>query len=318
MDEYHINKISVIDPISAAIAKAKEILFQPFDLGKWFVIGFCAFLATLAQSGMGGGSGGGGGNWRSGNHGRGMQGFDGIREAIMSNLPIVLIFGSIALLVGIALTLLFLWLSSRGQFMFVHCIAENKAEVKRPWSKYLNVGNSLFLFKFAVWGISLICIGLLTGIGALLFFTIGSGGARVQAMGALMIVLPILLLVVPLVIALTIFVKFTNDFVMPIMYLRGCRCVDAWREFASLLKINKANFAIYLLFQIVINMAIGAIIFALMIATCCIACCILPIPYLGTVLLLPLLIFEQSYKLYYLAQFGDAYNIFTQKQQQQP
>lgn len=312
MDEYHINKISVIDPISDAIAKAKEILFQPFDLGKWFVIGFCAWLAMLAQSGMGGGSGGGGGNWR-----RGMQGFDGLREAVMSNLPIILIIGSIVLVVGIAFMLLFLWLSSRGQFMFVHCIAENKAEVKHPWNKYLNVGNSLFLFKFAVWGISLICIGVLTGIGVLLFFTVGSGGARVQAMGALMIVLPILLLVVPLTIALTIFVKFTNDFVMPIMYLRGCRCMDAWREFWSLLKINKANFAIYLLFQIVINMAIGAITFALMIATCCIACCILPIPYLGTVLLLPLLIFEQSYKLYYLAQFGDAYNVFTQKDQLQ-
>ena len=316
MDEYYIHKISVIDPISDAIRKAKEILFQPFDLGKWFVIGFCAWLATLAQSGMGGGSGGGG-NWRSGNHGHGMEGLEGIREAVMSNLPIVLIFGSIALVVGIAFMLLFLWLSSRGQFMFVHCIAENKAEVKRPWNKYLNVGNSLFLFKFAVWGISFICIGVITGIGALLFFTVGSGGARVQAMGALMIILPISLLLAPLAIALTIFVKFTNDFVMPIMYLRGCRCMDAWREFWSLLKINKCNFALYILFQIVINMAIGAIMFALMIATCCIACCILPIPYLGTVLLLPLLIFEQSYKLYYLAQFGDAYNVFTQKDQQQ-
>ena len=316
MDEYHINRISVIDPISTAIARTKEILFQPFDLGKWFVIGFCAWLATLAQSGIGSGSGGG--NWSSGNHSRhGMESFNGIREAVMSNLPIVLIFGSIALVVGIAFMLLFLWLSSRGQFMFVHCIAENKAEVKRPWSKYLNVGNSLFLFKFAVWGISLICIGLLTGIGALLFFTVGSGGARVQAMGALMIVLPISLLIVPLVIAITIFVKFTNDFVVPIMYLRGCRCMDAWREFGQLLKVNKANFALYILFQIVINMAIAAIMFALMIATCCIACCILPIPYLGTVLLLPLLIFDQGYKLYYLAQFGDAYNVFTQNDQQQ-
>lgn len=313
MNEYYTQKISVVDPISDAIGKTKEILFQPFDLGKWFVIGFCAWLAMLAQSG--GGGGGGGGNWQRGDHSHGMQGFDGIREAVMSNLPIVLIFGSIALIVVIALTLLFLWLSSRGLFMFVHCIAENKAEVKHPWNKYLNVGNSLFLFKFAVWGITFICIGVLTGIGALLFFTVG---ARLQAMGALMIVLPISLLLVPLAIALLVFIKFTNDFVVPIMYLRRCRCTDGWREFWSLLKINKANFALYILFQIVINMAIATIMFALMIATCCIACCIVSIPYLGTVLVLPLLTFDQAYKLYYLAQFGDAYNVFTAKDQQQP
>lgn len=34
--------ISVIEPISAAMARAKYITFQPFNLGKWFVLGFVA------------------------------------------------------------------------------------------------------------------------------------------------------------------------------------------------------------------------------------------------------------------------------------
>jgi hypothetical protein len=51
------NRVSVIDPITPAIDRVKLILFRPFDMGKWFVIGFCAWLAYLG----GGGGGGGGG-----------------------------------------------------------------------------------------------------------------------------------------------------------------------------------------------------------------------------------------------------------------
>jgi hypothetical protein len=58
------NKVSVIDPISPAIQRVKDILFKPFNLGKWFVIGFCAWLAYLG-SGGGGGGGGGGPHWNA-------------------------------------------------------------------------------------------------------------------------------------------------------------------------------------------------------------------------------------------------------------
>ncbi len=50
-------KISVLDPIAPAIERVKTILFKPFDLGKWFVIGFCAWLAYLGKGGGGGGNG---------------------------------------------------------------------------------------------------------------------------------------------------------------------------------------------------------------------------------------------------------------------
>ena len=53
--------VSVIDPIGPAFEEVKTILFKPFDLGKWFVIGFCAWLAFLGSGGPGGGSGGRGG-----------------------------------------------------------------------------------------------------------------------------------------------------------------------------------------------------------------------------------------------------------------
>src|SRR5687767_656913 len=46
--------ISVTDPIGRAINRTKWITFQPFSLGKWFVLGFVAFLATLDEGGASG------------------------------------------------------------------------------------------------------------------------------------------------------------------------------------------------------------------------------------------------------------------------
>ena len=54
--------VSVIEPIGPAIEKVKTILFNPFDLSKWFIIGFCAWLAQLGSANRGGGGGGSGGN----------------------------------------------------------------------------------------------------------------------------------------------------------------------------------------------------------------------------------------------------------------
>lgn len=51
--------IFMTEPISPSIQWAQKMLFRPFSAGKWFVLGFCAFLARLA--------GGGGVNPRFGN-----------------------------------------------------------------------------------------------------------------------------------------------------------------------------------------------------------------------------------------------------------
>jgi hypothetical protein len=104
--------------------------------------------------------------------------------------------------------------------------------------------------------------------------------------------------------------KLTMDFVVPIMFVCGSRCLDAWREFLQLLGANAGEFVLYILFQIVLAIAIGVMILAAIIVTCCIAGCVMVIPYLGTVLLLPVLVFKRAYSLYYLAQYGAAYNVF--------
>ena len=104
--------------------------------------------------------------------------------------------------------------------------------------------------------------------------------------------------------------KLLLDFVVPIMFLRGGRCVAAWREFMALLRPNLGRFVLYFLFQIVLSLAIGAMLLALVFITCCCAGCLMAIPYLGTVVLLPVLVFSRAYALHYLAQYGPAYDVF--------
>ena len=73
---------------------------------------------------------------------------------------------------------------------------------------------------------------------------------------------------------------------------------------------NVTEFVLYVLFQIVLTIAIGLIILIVILLTCCVAGCLMALPYLGTVLLLPVLIFKRAYSLHYLAQYGPAYNVF--------
>ncbi len=300
--------VSVIDPIGPTFERVKTILFRPFDLGKWFVIGFCAWLAYLGSGGGGGGGGGNGGGGRGRGSHNVQEAFGEAKYFVMENLHWIIPVAVVVTIIGIVVWLAFTWLSSRGRFMFLHCVAQNKAEVKVPWVKFRQHANSLFLFRIVLGLIGFAAIGVpLLIAGLLIAMTIAGGGpVVVPVLGSVMIGF------VVFVIAIAIFLmhKFTMDFVVPIMFLRATRCTDAWREFLGLLSVNKARFALYILFQIVIGIAIGAIILAAVCVTCCCAGCILAIPYIGTVLILPLLVFKRAYSLLYLRQFGPQFDVF--------
>jgi hypothetical protein len=106
--------------------------------------------------------------------------------------------------------------------------------------------------------------------------------------------------------------KFTYDFVVPIMFLRMANCTACWREFMGILSANKLRFTLYLLFQIVIKIVIGVMVgIGICIGFCfCCASCLLFIPYIGTVILLPVLVFTRAYSLYYLQQYGPQFDVF--------
>jgi hypothetical protein len=299
--------ISVTLPVGQAIDRVKQILFRPFDAGKWFAIGFCAWLAYL-------GEGGGGYNFRmpGGNQAHGAdfrQVVEQARDYVQDHLywigPVVI--GAVVL--GLILGVCFTWLRSRGEFMFLHCVARNQALIAEPWREFTREGNSLFGFRLVLLLVALITtwpVLILCGIKIYrMYFDTGWSFEGILQCASLVLILILVGTV------LAIISKFTSDFVVPIMALRRRPCLDSWREFGRLLTANPGEFIVYLLFQIVLAIGLGLLVLVAVLVTCCIAGCILLLPYLGTVLLLPVLVFKRAYSLHYLAQFGTQYDVFA-------
>lgn len=243
------------------------------------------------------------------------EGIERAKDYVLDNsywiIPLAVTITVLVIVIG----LLIAWLNSRGRFMFLHCVATNKAEVRVPWTKFRKHGNSLFLFRIVLGLIGLAVVGVPVIAIIALVIMLASGALVAVASIAGIIILSVMLFAFG--IGLFLVRKFTFDFVVPIMFLQTASCVAGWREFMTILSANKLRFALYLLFQIVIRIVIGAIIgigFCIGLCFCC-ASCLLVIPYIGTVILLPLFVFTRAYSLYYLQQFGprsDAFRVETQ------
>jgi len=298
-------EISVTRPLGQAIDRVKLVLFRPFDLGKWFVIGFCAWLAQLGEQGFHGNFNFGGGHHR----GRSFHHeFEQAKEFVMHNLYWIIPAAVALVALVIALWLVFTWLSSRGKFMFLHCVALDKAEVVLPWRKFAREGNSLFLFRILLGLIGTVLTLPLVAIILVNIFRMLQRGE--PSAGGIVLSIGLMLVVIALAIVFALIGKLTKDFVVPIMFLRGVGWRNGWGEYWGVLSANIGHFVLYILFQIVLSLAILAIILVVIFATCCIAGCFMAIPYLGTVLLLPVFVFSRSYSLHYLAQYGRDYDVF--------
>src|SRR5712692_527969 len=129
-------KIEIFKPFGEAFDLMKRILFQPFELKKWLVIGFAAFLAHL----------GGGFNFRY-NYKDRSQLPQGLIDAFHQIPPWIIVAGASFLIVLIiTILIVFAWLRARGRFMFIDCIVKNRAAIVQPWGEFREQGNSYFLF----------------------------------------------------------------------------------------------------------------------------------------------------------------------------
>ena len=302
-------EISVTLPLSQALARTKRMLFEPFDLHKWFVVGFCAWLAILGESGFNGGYRRNFGNHQGNPASTAKEWFEQIRQYVQPNLYWIIPVAIVVAVLAIALWVAVLWLSSRGHFMFLHCVALDRPEIRVPWNRYAREGNSLFVFRLVVSIIAMVLLApVVAGIVWMIVSMVTQGAATVTGVLGAVGLTGLALLLWP---AWRVVARLTRDFVVPIQFGRSLGCIEAWRLRRELVSSNIANFVIYFLFQLALGAAISIAVFAVVIVTCCIAGCLLAIPYLGTVLFLPVLVFQRSYSLYYLAQFGPEWNVLS-------
>ncbi len=306
--------IMYFEPLGRAFDRMKTALFKPFDLRKWLIVGFGAFLAGLLD-GHGGGS-----SSRVGERGNDMT----FREFLrfphtawdwLMNHPGWFVGIIFLVLVFFTIMVVLTWLSSRGTFMFLDSVVYDRAEIGKPWREYAAQGNSLFLWR--------LIYGLIVFLGIILIFIGFFSGASYLYNVAHPDHVPVLFIVL-VVLALLVFIIITSyislfliGFVAPLQFMHKITTTRAWGRFLPLLGKHPFHFLLFGLFYFILNFAvILAIIFAGLM-TCCVGLLILIIPYVGTVVSLPIWYTLRGFTLEYLAQFGPEYDLYPASEVEQ-
>src|SRR5262249_1882027 len=266
---------------------------EPFDLGKWFVLGFCAFLAHLGEGGLG--PPGNGGDSSSGGGGGRPPDVREVNDWLRDHLALVLVLVALTVLVTLAIAVVVLWLNSRGRFLFIDGIVRNRAAVVKPWQKYSREGNALFGFRLVLGLLTWAALLLITGLCLAVAWPDFS--ARHFRSAVALAVMVGLALFLPTLLATWLVNLFLLDFVVPFMYVRRLGVLAAWGVFFRQLLAGRAGtFLLYVLFRVVLALVVGLLAGTVT----CLTCCVAAIPYLGSVILLPLLVFSQAYPLCFL------------------
>ena len=303
--------ISLTEPLSRAWNRMVRVCFQPFDVGKWFVLGFCAWLAALGKGGSScNGPSGGGNNRGGGGGGPGGGPLDAMETAVhwIQGHAILIVLAVLVLFVLImAIVWLVLWLRSRGDFMFIDGIVKNRGAVVEPWHAFRPLANSVLnvrlVLAFATTAVAFVCLL----IGLFVIFpgfvnnasAVGSGGHFILWMFLLIVLL--VGFFICMVIGASLINWVIDHLILPVMYARDATVGEAWRTVREeLLPDQWGNVVLYFLMRIVISMGVAVVVVMVTLLTCCIAA----LPYIGAVILLPVSVFLRSYSLYFVEQFG--------------
>jgi hypothetical protein len=290
-------KIEIFEPFGAAFEVMKRILFQPFDIAKWCVIGFAAFL-----------SGSWGSNFRFNFP---MNGNWNFRSTTHHNLPtsesmplwLIPLLITLAVLVLIIIFVV-MWVVSRGRFIFTDCVVKNRAAIVEPWREYRREGNSFFLFSLAVTFLGMV---MLATLALVIVVPLGlfSGGKGTAGLGAMAVFAFVFVGLVWL--AFAIFFAVVTQFMVPVMYRRRCLAREAFFDVSRLVLARPGPFVLFVLFGIVLMMALvlGSTIVS------CLTCCIAGLPYVSSVVLLPAFVWLLAFKLLFLRQFGPEYDVWA-------
>ena len=302
-------RIEIFKPFGEAFELTKKILFQPFNLGKWCVIGFAAFLAGGVNFNFGFRfpfNGGGNWNFRSSSYNPSNVPSFASGEHIQ---PWVLALIAVIFLIVLAIIVVLSWLRARGAFIFTDCIVRNRAAIVEPWKEFWREGNSLFLFS---WLVALLFLATAAAGFVIFLLPMIISGKSVAGKDVGMIVGIVFFCAV--IFFAVLGWALISHFMVPIMYRRRCRAVVALRESTSLVTAHPAPIVLYFLFLIVLAIACGII----GCVTTCVTCCIAAIPYVGTVILLPIFVLLRSFLLCFLRQFGPDYDVWAGIPQPEP
>jgi hypothetical protein len=292
-------KIEIFAPFNQAIELTRLILLRPFDITKWLVIGFAAFLSGWFNSGGGSINPWSFRGWNTSNAQPPTFQFRSFNIDHAGVLFFVLI--AVLVIVFFAFLILWLWITARGRFIFIDCIVRNRAAIDEPWREFRREGNRFFLFLIVLMIASIAVVALLAGLvfGSLILWR----NYHISNIPALLVLVPIAVFAW---VAFAVVVNLITYFMPPVMYARRCSPGEAARGLLQLVLDEPAPFILFIL--LMIALWIGWIMVGCLVT--CLTCCLASLPYIGTVIVLPVPVFFRSFSLLFLRQFGPGWDVW--------
>lgn len=298
---------SAADAIGQAVERTKQLLLQPLKPEKWFTLGLTVFLAQCGEGNFNSFQapnipfGGGSFSKPSGSPLTDFQKLidEGVR-AFYDDLALYVTLASVGLLLTIGLGLLVIWFSSRAKLMLVESVIHDRVNVSQQWARAAELGMSVFKFRLLIQlGGGFLGLGTIILGAALAFSDLQAGhfSGPHALMGYALLGFATLLLGLPIALTMLLF----DDFVLPLMVVRNVRVGEAWgicrRE---VLAGNWGNLVLFYVLRVLLGFGIVIAVWILN----CVTCCLISLPYLGTVLLLPVFVFWRAFSLYFMEQLG--------------
>lgn len=291
-------QIGYVEPLRAAWRRTREMLFHPVEPRTWLVLGFAAWLAGLME-----GTGGGTGNLGTGKTGGARDGVELLQGAWQRLLehPWLAALTVVGVAVTLVVLLLLLWLSSRAKFVYLDSVVTRRPAIVEPWRRTRQLGNSLFLWRLGFFAAALLAA---VTLGTVLYVAAGGldGFGFATARSTLMTVLAAVTALL-FAIVLAFVTLFLDSFVVPLMAQGNLSAGAAWAAFLPWLEAYTGSFVLYGLFVLALWIGVALAVVAAGFATCCMGFFLLAVPYVGTVVLLPVHLTYRLFSLAFLAQF---------------
>ena len=304
--------IQYLEPFSRGFERMKKALFNPFDIKKWFVVGFTAFLSGLTDCHSGG----------SGSRSKGAVDWEDIlffpqrAWEWLSDHPVwamAIAFGVVALFV---LGVLIMWWSARGKFMFLDNIVHDRSQVIAPWNEFKVEGNSLFIWMLALGAIFMTIFALYIVPCIISLQAMYESVDDIRSLLAPAIMWGLGLFGIVLIVGFIDLLLY--DFVVLIMYRDRAKTLPALQKFWPLFLTNFPYFLGYALFRFVVIIVVIIGVALIGLATCCVGFVFLAIPYINSVVLLPISYTMRAFNLSFFEQFGPEFAIFPKPETAPP
>ena len=294
-------RLKLSEPLQETFRFVRIALFEQFHWNKWLLWGVLAFLGANLSSGGGLGFPGFPGDSSGGDSGHAWT-LPEIQAWIDRNLDLILfllVVGLVAFLLVSVLVVVWLYIRCRGRFMFVECLMENKTALAESWQNNGREALSLFWWFNVFYSLVLFVVLLAGAGGVLILYRGGEWRSFAEAWPPLAALGAVLLVCILATAAVSLYLE---DFVVPLMWVRRIRVMEAWRVFLGHFRNQPGAFLLYLLVRL--GLSLGASM-VLLLGTC-LTCCLAALPVIGQALLLPLYAGMRMYPVLVLAQVEPA------------